>query len=75
MSQGATPMQALYTVPEVVMVLRLSRSVVYELLRSGRLRSVAEGRCRRVPAGAIDEYVELLRREQAEREVRHGRTA
>lgn len=41
--------------------------MVYELLRSGRLCSVREGRTRLVPAAAIAEYVALLERE-AERE-------
>jgi excisionase family DNA binding protein len=60
---AAAPPQALYRIPEAMRLLSLSRSVIYELLRSGRLRSVTEGRCRRVPAAAITEYVELLERE------------
>lgn len=36
----------LYRVPEAMAVLSLSRSVIYELIRSGRLRSVTEGRSR-----------------------------
>ena len=39
----------LYRVDEAAEALRLSRSLVYELIRSGRLRSVKEGR-RRCPA-------------------------
>ncbi|MPZ61151.1 MAG: helix-turn-helix domain-containing protein [Propionibacteriales bacterium] len=54
---------ALYQIPEVVAMLRLSRTVVYELIRSGRLRTVAEGRARRVPASAIREYIQLLEKE------------
>ena len=41
----------------------ISRTVIYELMRSGRLRTVTEGRCRRIPASAIAEYVELLETE------------
>lgn len=44
-------------------LLSLSRSVIYELIRCGRLKSVTQGRRRLVPAGAIADYVELLRRE------------
>lgn len=58
----------LYEVREVVPILRLSRSVIYELIRSGRLRTVKEGRARRVPASAIAEYVALLE-DEATRET------
>jgi excisionase family DNA binding protein len=44
-------------------LLSLSRSVFYEELRSGRLRSVHRGRTRLIPAAAIAEYVALLERE------------
>jgi excisionase family DNA binding protein len=53
----------LYRVPEVMALLSLSRAVIYEQLRSGRLRSVKQGRSRRVPATAILDYVALLERE------------
>lgn len=53
----------LYRVTEAMVVLSLKRTVIYELLRSGRLRSVHEGRTRLVPAAAIAEYVALLERE------------
>jgi excisionase family DNA binding protein len=53
----------LYRVSEAVELLSLSRSVVYELIRSGRLGSVVEGRARRIPGSAIAEYVALLERE------------
>ena len=53
----------LYRVGEVTEMLSIGRSVIYELLRSGRLRSVREGRTRLIPASAIAEYVALLERE------------
>jgi excisionase family DNA binding protein len=53
----------LYDVPEVMRMLRLSRSAVYEELRAGRLRSVHRGRSRRIPVAAVAEYVALLERE------------
>ncbi len=57
------PEQVLYKIPEVMAMLRMSRHVVYELIRRGRLRIVKEGRATFVTAAAIREYVELLERE------------
>lgn len=54
------PDKQLYRVPEAMAMLSLSRSTIYELIRSGRLRSVTEGRSRLIPASAIAEYVALL---------------
>ncbi|AEV87191.1 excisionase [Actinoplanes sp. SE50] len=59
---GITP-KALYRIPEAMRMLSLSRSVIYELIRSGRLRTVKEGRTRLVPASAITAYVTLLEQE------------
>jgi excisionase family DNA binding protein len=53
----------LYRVVEAMEILSLKRSVMYEQLRSGRLRSVTVGRTRLVPAAAIADYVALLERE------------
>ncbi len=53
----------LYRVPEVMRMLKMSRSVIYEQLRSGRLRSVHQGRTRLVPAAAITDYIALLETE------------
>ena len=44
-----TPPRALYRVPEVMQLLSLSRTVIYELIRSGRLRTVQQGRIRLDP--------------------------
>jgi excisionase family DNA binding protein len=55
----------LYRVDEAAEALRLSRSVVYELIRSGRLRTVKEGRRRLVPVSALAEYVALLEADAA----------
>ncbi|WP_340686096.1 helix-turn-helix domain-containing protein [Amycolatopsis coloradensis] len=57
------PARHLYPIPEAMRLLSLSRSVIYELIRAGRLRSVKEGRARRIPATAITAYLELLTRE------------
>jgi excisionase family DNA binding protein len=53
----------LYEVPDVMRMLRLSRTVVYELIRSGRLRSVKQGRARHISATAIRDYIALLESE------------
>ena len=63
MNGGNTAARELYRVVEVMALLSLSRSVLYEELRSGRLRSVHVGRTRLIPATAITEYVALLERE------------
>jgi len=44
-----------------------TRTVIFEQLRNGRLRSVRQGRARLIPASAIAEYIALLEREEAER--------
>jgi excisionase family DNA binding protein len=60
---GAESEQLLYRVCQAGEVLSLSRSVVFDLLRMGRLRSVKEGRTRLIPLSALRDYVELLERE------------
>jgi len=60
-SVGAEVVPAvLYGVDEAASALRLSRSLIYELIRSGRLRSVKQGRRRLVPVSALYEYVASL---------------
>ncbi|MEU8305020.1 helix-turn-helix domain-containing protein [Actinomadura sp. NPDC048955] len=61
-AKSASPAR-LYRVGEAMELLSLSRSVIYELIRSGRLRSVREGRSRRIPGSAIAEYIALLESE------------
>ncbi len=57
------PEQVLYKIPEVMAMLRMSRHVVYEQIRAGRLRIVKQGRATFVTGSAIRAYVELLERE------------
>lgn len=54
------PPRHLYRIQEAMHLLSMSRSVIYEQIRSGRLRAVKQGRARLIPARAIDEYVQLL---------------
>ncbi len=51
----------LLTAEEAAAALGIGRSLVYELLRTGRLESVQIGTCRRVPVAALDEFVATLR--------------
>jgi excisionase family DNA binding protein len=50
----------LYRVEEAAEAMRLSRSVIYELIRSGQLRTVKVGRRRLVPVTALAECVALM---------------
>lgn len=50
----------LYDIGEAAEALRLSRSALYELIKSGRLRTVKAGRRRLVPVSALEEYVGSL---------------
>ncbi len=50
----------LHSVDEAAEALRLSKSVLYELIRSNRLRTVKAGRRRLVPVTALAEYVASL---------------
>jgi excisionase family DNA binding protein len=60
------PARALYKIADAIVLLNLSKSQVYALIRAGRLRTVTEGRSRLVPAAAINDYVALLVREAEE---------
>ncbi|MBK1784557.1 helix-turn-helix domain-containing protein [Prauserella cavernicola] len=63
---AAVPAKHLYRVTEAMRLLSMSRSVIYEEMRGGRLRFVKRGRSRLVPAVAIDSYVQLLIHETEE---------
>jgi excisionase family DNA binding protein len=61
-ANNEAPVQ-LYKVSDAARVLSISRTVVFELLRSGRLRSVKQGRTRLIPTAAIRDYIALLEKE------------
>ena len=50
----------LLTVTDVMARLQVGRHTVYDLIRSRRLRSVHIGRCRRIPATALQTYLDSL---------------
>jgi len=62
-ADAAAVRRELYKVADAMTLLSMSRSVIYEQIRSGRLRSVRQGRARLIPASAIADYIELLERE------------
>jgi excisionase family DNA binding protein len=70
MTDTAALTPRLYRIPEAMRLLSLSRSVIYEQIRAGRLRTVNRGRARLIPATAITEYIALL-----EAEARAGKAA
>lgn len=59
--------QLLFRVSEAREMLSLGRNEMYKELRFGRIRSVGQGRARRIPAAALLEYVDLLEREEAQK--------
>ena len=50
----------LYRVDEAAAALRMSRSLLYELIRSGQLRTVKVGSRRLVPVAALTEFVAAM---------------
>jgi excisionase family DNA binding protein len=54
--------ELLLTVEEAARRLRIGRTLVYQLISSGKLESVKVGRLRRVPAECLPAYVTTLRR-------------
>lgn len=56
----------LYRVEGAMELLNLSRTVIYEQIRAGRLRTVHQGRACRIPLSALRDYVALLEREAGE---------
>ena len=50
----------LVTVEEMATMLSIGRTVAWELVRKGKVKSVKIGRTRRVPITAIQVYIEQL---------------
>jgi excisionase family DNA binding protein len=67
MTAATTDAPRLYRVPDAMRLLSLSRSVIYEQIRAGRLRTVHQGRACRISDAAIRDYIELLEAESATR--------
>lgn len=56
----------LYRVTEAMELLSMSRTAIYEEMRSGRLHFVKRGRSTLIPAESISNYVQLLIHETEE---------
>ncbi|WP_371655527.1 MULTISPECIES: helix-turn-helix domain-containing protein [unclassified Streptomyces] len=61
--RGGDGMPELLTVREAYGKLRISKWMLYRLIRSGKLVSIRIGRRRLIPARAVSELVEQLSRE------------
>jgi len=57
------PAPLMYRIRDVVKLTRLSRSLIYEQIRAGRLQTVKQGRATLITAAALADYVELLEQE------------
>ena len=53
----------MFRISDVVKLTGLSRSVIYEQIKAGRLRTVKQGSATLVTAAALDDYVQLLEQE------------
>jgi excisionase family DNA binding protein len=56
--------QLLFRPEQAAAKLATGRTTVYALLASGELQSVKIGRCRRIPAAALEAYVAKLKSAQ-----------
>ncbi|BBC35734.1 Excisionase [Streptomyces graminofaciens] len=48
----------LLTVPQAMARLKISRSALYDLIRTRNLASLTIGRARRIPSHALDDYIQ-----------------
>lgn len=55
----------LLTVPEVMARLKISRTAVYDLIRTRQLASITLGRARRIPAHALDHLITTRLQQEA----------
>ena len=60
MNVRAAPGVKLYTVAQVAVIMSLSESKIWQLVRSGELDSVKIGWSRRVAAASVDAYIKKL---------------
>jgi excisionase family DNA binding protein len=59
-NETVSVVQMLYRPEEAAQVLRIGRTRLFDLIRSGELRSIKIGNSRRVSATALSEFVERL---------------
>ncbi|MER7664851.1 helix-turn-helix domain-containing protein [Streptomyces sp. NPDC096193] len=65
MSTPLPPTHTALMVPDAMEALKLSRFMVYNLIRSGQLKSYTVGRCRRIPAESLRTFMETKLEESA----------
>jgi excisionase family DNA binding protein len=65
LTTGATQQPRLLRVEEAALLLGIGRSLAYQLIRTGRLRSIKIGSRRLVPIAAIDEAIFALLEEES----------
>ncbi|WP_019874563.1 excisionase family DNA-binding protein [Sporichthya polymorpha] len=59
--EAAPTPRIVLTVEQAAESLGIGRTLMYELISTGTVESVLIGRLRRIPAGALADYVERLR--------------
>lgn len=64
MSTDATPL--VLTIEQAARRLGIGRTLMYALVTSGQIESVTIGRLRRVPADCLTDYINRLRRQNAD---------
>ena len=57
------PAPMMFRISTVVKLTGLSRSVIYEQIKAGRLRTVKQGSATLITAAALDDYVKFLEQE------------
>jgi excisionase family DNA binding protein len=62
--QTADQSRVLLTVEEAAKRLSIGRTTMYALIKAGHVATVRLGHLRRVPADALDNYVQQLRHQQ-----------
>jgi excisionase family DNA binding protein len=60
MTTATTPQRLLYTTDNAGAILGVGRTTIYQLIQSGELKSVKIGRSRRIPAAALQDYINKL---------------
>jgi excisionase family DNA binding protein len=65
LTTGATGQPRLLRVEEAAQLLGIGRSLAYDLIRTGRLRSIKIGSRRLIPLAAIDEAISALLEEES----------
>ena len=60
-NQPIQPMRLVLTIEEAADRLGIGRSLMFALVKSGEVESITIGRLRRIPAGALTDFVAVLR--------------